>query len=234
MTCADERAVGSAAGNTAAIRTLLFDLDGTLIDSQTLILASYRHTMRCHLGQTPADSAWLATMGTPLVSQLKHFARDDEEAKAMLATYREHNATVHDELIREFEGVHGTLQWLHGRGYRLGIVTSKLRDAVVRGLRACSLPEPWFEVLVTASDDVAHKPDAAPVLLALERMEEEASRALFVGDSVWDLRAGRAAGTMTAAALWGPFGRSVLAEEYPDYLLERIEDLKGIPGLLKP
>lgn len=213
---------------TGAIRTVLFDLDGTLVDSAGLILASYRHTMSTHLGQVPPDEAWLRTIGTPLAAQLRDFARDEAEAEAMLLTYREHNARSHDRLIRSFHGVAETVSWLGERGVRLGIVTSKLRDGTDRGLRACGLEPDWFGAIVTASEPVPHKPDPAPVRLALERLEESPGRALFVGDSVWDLRSGRAAGTATAAALWGPCGRADLEAEAPDYLLAHIEELRPI------
>ncbi len=211
------------------IRSVLFDLDGTLVDSERLILASYRHTMREHLGEAPPDEAWLATMGTPLVAQLRDFAPDEAEAHAMLATYLAHNRRVHDELIRGFPGVAETLAWLRERGYALGVVTSKLSEGALRGMRSCGILREWFEGIVTASDPVPHKPDPAPVRLALERVgEPDPSRALFVGDSVWDLRAGRAAGTVTAAALWGPFPRDRLAAEEPDHFLERIEDVRRL------
>lgn len=217
---------GSGGGG---IRTVLFDLDGTLIDSEKLILESFRHTMRRHRGEVPPDDAWRATMGTPLAAQLRDFARDEAEAAAMLKTYLEHNDQVHDELVRSFAGVRETLAWLGGSGYRLGLVTSKLREGAIAGLRSCGLPLEWFQGVVTASDPVPHKPDPGPVLLALDRTGEPfPERALFVGDTVWDLRAGRRAGTRTAAALWGPFSRTELEGEEPDYQLERIEDLRTL------
>lgn len=212
----------------AAVRAVLFDLDGTLIDSRELILASYRHTMAVHLASVPPDEAWLRTMGTPLAVQLRDFARDEEQATAMLATYREHNARIHDRLVRSFGGVAETLRRLRERGFRLAVVTSKLGESAERGLQACGLSPEWFDALVTASDPVPHKPDPAPVRLALDRLDESPGRALFVGDSVWDLRAGRAAGVLTAAALWGPFERDTLEAERPDHLLERVEELLGL------
>lgn len=218
----------STAVSAAGAQVVLFDLDGTLIDSAELILASYRHTMLTHLGAVPPDQAWLRTMGTPLKAQLRDFARSETEAAAMLATYRTHNARLHDRLVRSFPGMGDTLLWLRRRGVRLGVVTSKLRDSAERGLAACELRRSWFDAIVTASDPVPHKPDPAPVRLALERMGEVAWRATFVGDSVWDVRAGRAAGTATAAALWGRSGREPLAAEKPDHFLERVEEVRKL------
>lgn len=207
------------------VRTVLFDLDGTLVDSLELILASFRHTMRVHRGSAPPDAEWLATMGTPLLAQLRGFAEDEEEARAMMATYVAHNQEVHGDLLRPFPGVRETLEELRRRDVRLGIVTSKMRHGTMRELAACSLPAEWFGAIVTADEPVPHKPDPAPVRLALERLEERPERAVYVGDSVWDLRAGRAAGTRTAAALWGPFSPPELAVERPDRLMDRIAEL---------
>lgn len=210
-------------------RTLLLDLDGTLIDSARLILASYRHTMRTHLGEEPPDAAWLETMGQPLHVQLRDFARSEDEAEAMLRTYLEHNHRAHDELIRSFPEVREAVGRLRDRGVRLGIVTSKRREGALQGLECCDYPLEWFDAVVTASDVDRHKPDPKPVLVALEEMgEPEAGRALFVGDSVHDLRAGRAAGTRTAAALWGPYDRDALAPGEPDHWLEGARELETL------
>ena len=212
-------------GPPAGLRTVLLDLDGTLIDSEELILASYRHTLRTHRGQAPPDDAWLETMGQPLEAQLRDFAEDEAEVRAMTETYIEHNDRVHDDLLRRYPGVREAVAGLRERGLRLGIVTSKRREKTLRGLEACGYPLDWFASVVTASDLEAHKPDPAPVRMALREMEERPGRALFAGDSVHDLRAGRAAGVRTAAALWGPYDRDRLAPGEPDLWLERPEDL---------
>jgi pyrophosphatase PpaX len=84
-----------------------------------------------------------------------------------------------------------------------------------------------MDVLVGADDVVKAKPDPEPVLMALERLglAGEEARTLFVGDSPFDIRAGRGAGTRTAAALWGPFPAEALAAEAPDHLVSRPRDL---------
>lgn len=209
---------------SAAFRTLLFDLDGTLVDSRELILDSFRYTMRTHLGLVPPDSTWLTTMGTPLRAQLRDFARSEEEHRAMVATYMAHNHAAHDAMIRSFPGVCETLERLASEGYRLGIVSSKLSEAVALGLRACGIRAELFGSVIGADTVSRHKPDPVPVLAALAELgEAEPRRALFVGDTVFDLRAGRAAGTFTAAALWGPCDRAALEPAEPDFWLPRIE-----------
>jgi pyrophosphatase PpaX len=207
-----------------ALTTFLFDLDGTLIDSIELILRSYRHTMRTHRGEEPADAHWMEGLGTPLWVQFRRFTDDPVEIDAMVATYRAYNLAHHDELVRPYEGVVEAVRALRRRGRPLGLVTSKMRSGAMRGLVRASLDDA-FDVIVGA-DDVTHpKPHPEPVRLALERLGTPASDAVFVGDSRHDLVAGRAAGVKTAAALWGPFDRSHLEDLAPDYWLERPADL---------
>ncbi|MDX1395215.1 MAG: HAD-IA family hydrolase [Gemmatimonadota bacterium] len=204
---------------------ILFDLDGTLVDSADLILESYRHTMRTHFGEVPPDQVWLATLGTPLRSAFKQFADTPEGVQALVDTYIEHNLRVHEELIRPFPGVLDVLEKLLAAGSRLGIVTSKASRGTALSLAACGLDPDWFEVIVTSDEPIPHKPDPAPVRLALERLAVGADVTSFVGDSVWDIRAGRAAGVCTVAALWGPFSEDELIGEVPDVLVDRPADL---------
>lgn len=211
------------------IETLLLDLDGTLVDSEELILSSYRHTLREHRGEVPPDEAWLEGMGRPLHVQLASFARDEEETRAMVRTYTEHNRDVHDRLIRPFPEMRELVRRLAGEAWTMAIVTSKRRESTLRGLEICGYDRSWFAAVVTASDVREFKPDPAPVRQALEEAGGRAAgAALFVGDSVHDLRAGRAAGTRTAAALWGPYGRTELARGEPDHWLEGPAELEAL------
>ncbi len=210
------------------VRSVLFDLDGTLVDSLDLILESFRHTMRVHFGDAPPDQMWLKTLGTPLRAQFRAVADTAEEVQALIDTYIEHNHREHERLIRPFDGVNETLLALRARGLRLGLVTSKALRGTELSLAACRLDPGWFDVLVTSDEPIPHKPDPAPLNLALERIGERPERAVYVGDSVWDIRAGRAAGVLTAAALWGPFSPVELAAEKPDLMLEDIGQLTDI------
>jgi pyrophosphatase PpaX len=211
------------------IRAVLYDFDGTLADSTDLIMRCYRHTMAEHLGQCPPDEEWLAGFGTPLETQIARFARSDAEGDAMLATYRAHQDTIHDELLRPFPGAAETVAELARRGIGLAIVTSKHRRSTLRGMGLCGITH-HFGVIITP-EDVSHaKPHPAPVLAALEKLGVSADEALFVGDSPHDMASGRAAGTRTAAALWGPFPRESLLAEHPDVLLHRQEDVLELVG----
>jgi pyrophosphatase PpaX len=197
------------------VRAVLFDLDGTLVDTTELILASCAHTFERHLGMTPSREAVIATFGRSLPEVLWEMAYEaglpdpDVVAAAMLATYREHNDTVHDELIRPFEGIEPMLALLRASGRRLGLVTSKREGAARRGLARYGL-ERFFDVLVFHDDTSRHKPHPDPLLAAAGRSGVAPAETAYVGDSVHDIVAGRAAGMLTVAALWGPFPRAEL------------------------
>jgi pyrophosphatase PpaX len=213
------------------IRAVLFDLDGTLIDSERLILSSYRHTMQEHLGHVPPEEIWKSTIGQPLVVQMKMFARSEDQAAAMIQTYVDHNLAHHDDYVLPFPGVRSVVEVVRESGRSLGIVTSKKRRATHMGLARCDLPAEWFEAIVTADDVKRYKPEPEPVLEALERLGVSACQAMYVGDSTHDMRSGRAAGVATAAALWGPYTRTQLEPTAPDLWLAEPGDLLPALGI---
>ena len=206
------------------LTTFLFDLDGTLIDSIELILESYRHTLKAHRGIEPPDDVWMAGLGTPLWVQFRDWTTDPAEISAMVETYRTYNLAHHDAMVRPYDGVAAQVRALKQAGKRLGLVTSKLRNGALRGLKVADL-EDQFDTVV-GSDDVTHpKPHPEPVLKALNLLGATAAEAVFIGDSRHDMESGRAAGVRTAAVLWGPFDRAHLADLVPDYWLETPADL---------
>lgn len=210
-----------------AFRTVLFDLDGTLIDSVRLILDSYHHTLRVHGLPPRSDEEWLRGIGTPLRVQFAPWAEPAETMEALIATYREYNLANHDTMVRPYDGVEAMLREVHEAGYRTGLVTSKNRPGALRGLTVTGLAQ-YVEVLVCADEVLNPKPHPEPVEKAIALLQGEPASTLFVGDSLHDLHSGRGAGGRTAAALWGPFGRAHLAEGEPDYWLERPEDLRAV------
>jgi len=208
------------------IEVVLFDLDGTLIDTIELILSSMRHATAEVLGEALPDDVLLHNIGVPLRVQMREFApgREDE----LLCMYREHNAVVHDQLVCEYPGTEAALQAIIAEGYRLGVVTSKSVPVAQRGLDRFGLGE-FFETLVGYEDTDIHKPEAAPLLLAAERMGVDITHCCYVGDSPHDMNAGKAAGAVTVGALWGPF-RERVAETGPDFVIEHLSELPAVLG----
>ncbi len=199
---------------------VLFDLDGTLIDTIDLIVRSYHHTAEAHGKPAQPDSFWLAGIGTPLWTQLAEIAVDEAEVDAMVVTYRKWNLAQHDALVREFDGVKEGVHALAERGAKLAVVTSKAHKSAVRGLEVCGLRE-YFDVIIGVDDVEEHKPHPAPVLHGLKCLDARPEESIYVGDSTYDLIAGRRAGVRTAAAIWGVASRADLAALNPDVWLEQ-------------
>ncbi len=196
--------------------TVLFDLDGTLIDTVELILDSYRETLSSHRLPPQPDSYFLSRIGMPLKAVFHELAPEIPTLDLM-ATYREHNRVHHDGAVSLYPGVLELLESLSQTGARLGIVTSKIDDDAERGLEVCGIRD-YFEVVVGAESVERHKPHPEPVLTALEKLDGSAAQSAYVGDSPFDLRAGRAAGVRTGGVLWGPFSLEQLQAESPDFL----------------
>ncbi len=195
---------------------IILDLDGTVVDTVALIRASFRHASRAVLGEQLPDEVLLAGVGQPLMTQMR--ALDAGRAQELYDAYREHNHRVHDEMIAGFAGMEAALGRLRAAQRRLAIVTSKSADTTAMAFRAVGLRE-YFDVVVTASDSAAHKPSAAPLLLALERLGAAPERAVYVGDAPVDVAAGKAAGVATIAVLWGVFSRAALTAAAPDFIV---------------
>lgn len=207
--------------------TVLFDLDGTLLDSTRLILDSFHHTFAVHGLPAQPDEAFLAGVGTPLRIEFAKYHEHPEKIEAMIATYREYNFHHHDRMVSAFPGAIACVRALAEAKVRLGIVTSKGRHGTKIGLESLTLTN-IFEVVVCAEDVTRHKPDPEPVRHALTQLGANAAETLFVGDSLHDMRAGRGAAVATGAALWGPSTRKTLALTEPTHFFERFDEITAL------
>jgi pyrophosphatase PpaX len=201
---------------------VLLDLDGTVIDSVALIRESHRHAVRTVLGADLPDAVLVANVGRPLIDQMRAFS--PERAQELLETYRTWNHAKTRELLRPFPRMESLLTTLRDSGRRLGIITSKSRPTVDLAFGVLPI-EGLFDVVVTAEDTMRHKPDPAPVLLALERLGRGTAGACYVGDAPFDLRAARAAGVAAIGVTWGFFSREALEAESPDLIVDTPEEL---------
>jgi pyrophosphatase PpaX len=211
---------------------LLFDLDGTLIDSIGLLLECMEFAFAPR-ARRPTTAQWVAGIGTPLRTQLAEWCDDAADVEAMVARYRDYQDGHLERLTTPFPGVLDTIAWARVSGYQTALVTSKGRGMTDRSLRHVGLHEA-FDAIVTFEETSRHKPLPEPVWLACERLGVEPAHALFVGDSPHDMHAGRAAGTRTAAALWGPFTRRELAPATPDFYLSAFSELPAVLATLAP
>jgi pyrophosphatase PpaX len=206
--------------------TVLFDLDGTVVDSGAIILASMRHATREVLGRDYSDQELLQAVGGPGLEAQMH-ALAPEHVDRLVTVYRAHNEPLHDEL-EACEGMEDVLVRLHEEGRRLGIVTAKRRATVELAFARVPL-EHLFETIVGGDETKRHKPDPEPLLLAAERLGADPAGTAYVGDSPFDVRAAKAAGMFAVAVTWGRIHhRGRLEAEQPDAVVESAEELLGV------
>jgi pyrophosphatase PpaX len=204
---------------------VLFDLDGTVIDSGAIILASMRHAAKEVLGTDVPDEQLMSAVGGPgLEAQMRTIAPD--RVDELVNVYRAHNEPLHDEL-QCCAGMEDVLVQLKEEGRRLGIVTAKRRQTVE--LAFARLPiEHLFETVVGGDETERHKPDPAPLLLALDRLGARPEEAAYVGDAPFDVKAAKAAGLFAIGVTWGGIhARERLEAEEPDALVDSPGELLG-------
>lgn len=208
---------------SAGTVAVLFDLDGTLVDSIELLVASMEYAFE---GRThrPSVAEWLALIGTPLDAMLGRWADGSADVDELRARYRAHQLTHHDAMIKLYPGMVETVRTLHAEGHALAVVTSKLEAGARRALKLARIEE-CFSAVVGIDHTEKHKPEPEPVWHALERLAMPRERAVFVGDSTHDMLAGRAAGVFTVAALWGPYSREQLEPTAPDAFIASFAEL---------
>jgi pyrophosphatase PpaX len=206
---------------------VMFDLDGTLIDSFALIEAAFRHASRTVLGRPPTDEEVLARWGEPLPVRAAHLVPDPRRAAEWVRAYTAYYDAHHDRECRLFPGIPEMLAELASRGCALGIVTSKRPRSTMQAVERFGLGA-WIRAVVTAEDVPAPKPAPDPIALALGRLAAHPPEALMVGDGVFDIQAARAAGVRSVAAMWGTReGPAVLAAA-PDHVARRPADLVSL------
>jgi pyrophosphatase PpaX len=223
------RAVGKALATIDVMRfpVVLFDLDGTLIDSGPIILASMKHASLVVLGREPDEELVRAAIGGPgLVAQMRDL--DPERVDELVDAYRAHNEPLHAEL-ESFDGMLELLPVLREEGRTLGIVTAKRLRTVGLALDRFPILREATDVVIGAEDTQRHKPEPDPLLEALRRLDARPADAAYVGDSPFDVRAAKAAGIFAVAVGWGgihPDER--LLREQPDALVHSAEELHDV------
>jgi pyrophosphatase PpaX len=202
---------------------VLFDLDGTVIDSGAIILASMRHAAKEVLGSEPPDEELMAAVGGPGLEAQMHALAPDR-VDELVSVYRAHNEPLHEGLMC-CAGIDDLLVRLKDEGRRLGIVTAKRRKTVALAFDQIPL-EHLFETVVGGDETARHKPDPEPLLLALERLGADPADTAYVGDAPFDIKAAKAAGVFSVAVTWGGIhSRERLEAESPDAIVDSAEEL---------
>lgn len=204
------------------ITTLLFDFDGTLLDTNELIIQTFQYVLGNHYPGKYERIDILPFLGPTLYESFDSV--EPEKTEQLIEEYRAWNKTMHDELSIEFDGVSETMRLLKAAGMKMAIVSTKRKDMIMRGLELLDVEGVFDEVI--AMDDVTKtKPDPEPILLALERLGANADEALMIGDNYHDIVGGQNAGVRTAGVAWSAKGEAFLQTFNPDYMLQHISEL---------
>lgn len=212
------------------IETVLFDLDGTIIDTNELIISSFLHVFEAQAPGPLTREQIIPHMGTTLEQQLQTFSGGVEDVNSLVKAYRSFNSLHHDEMVKPFPHVNEVVERLHRHGLTLGIVTTKIRPSTMMTLEKFDL-ERFMSTVVTVNDVEHPKPHPEPVLTAVERLGANPATTLMIGDSPVDIQSAKAAGVKAAAVAWSLKGEEKLMEYGPHFILKDMRDLYGIIGL---
>jgi len=204
------------------IQALLFDLDGTLVDSNELIFQTFEHLFQEHLGKTIPRDEIVNTFGKPLEEVMESYFPNQGYLYAQ--HYRSYNIANHDELTTLCPQVIEGLEYFKSKGLKIALVTSKARPTADKSLQLFHL-ENYFDVIITPELTVKHKPHPAPALKALEYLKIPPQDAIMIGDSPYDIQCGRAAGCKTAAVSYSAYSIEKLLAASPDYIIDTISEL---------
>lgn len=211
------------------IQTVLFDLDGTIVDTNELIIQSFLHTFEGITAEPVTREHIVPNMGRPLIEQMVFFS-GREQVDDLVQKYRAFNIAHHDELVREFPYVRETVAKLHAAGVKLGVVTSKIRQTTEMGLKLTGLYD-YFGTIVTVDDVGKAKPDPEGIHKAVRELGGDLSSALMVGDSHYDIEAAHNAGIPSVAVAWSLKGTEYLKQYNPTHIIQDMRDIVPIVGI---
>lgn len=209
------------------IDTVLFDFDGTIMDTNNVILMSWQHTFRTLENREEDESKLTATFGEPLEYTLERFF-PDVPVEESIEVYRSYQRKNFSDLIALFPGMKELVIECKARGYKTGLVTSRLKRTAMEGLEKFDLTK-HFDVIVTPEDTDKHKPDPEPVNIALEKLGSQPENAVMLGDTLFDIQCSHNAGIGAVLVSWSLAlagkTREDLGEDAPDHIIEKPEEL---------
>lgn len=205
--------------------TILFDFDGTVMDTNHVIIQSWQHTFRTLRNREQDVEKIIRTFGEPLETTVKYLF-PDVPVQDVVEIYRNYHRDNFGELIDVFPGIRELLQELKARDYKTGLVTSRLRQTTMQGLEKYELAS-YFDVIITADDTSKHKPDPEPINIALERLKSAPEQSMMLGDTMFDIRCAKNAGVDSVLVGWAlaVSDEDKNGPDAPNYMIENAEDL---------
>ncbi|MCA0758112.1 pyrophosphatase PpaX [Paenibacillus sp. N4] len=214
---------------TSNVKTMLFDLDGTILDTNELIIRSFIESLKGFVPEDFGREHIIPSMGNTLVDQMKLFS-GLEDVTSLVAAYREVNLRLHDEYVKSFDYVNEVIAKLHAHGIQIGVVTTKMRLTTERGLKFVGLYD-YIDAIVTIDDVVNPKPHAEPVSKAIAMLGADPGSTIMVGDSVVDIQSAVNAGAISVGVAWSLKGEQLLKSAGAHHIIYDMRDLYAFIGL---
>lgn len=207
--------------------TILFDFDGTLIDTDEIIIRSFDSTFKKHFPDlTLSRNTIIDFIGPSLQETFGSYTKDPFLIDDMIKTYREFYVVYETNNFKLFPYVLEVVQDLFQKGYNLGIVTSKFKEAAWPSFSFYNLQD-YFKVFVALDNVTFAKPNREPIDLALSLFPSY-QKAIMIGDNSGDILAGKNAGIYSAGVSWSIKGTNFLQSFEPDFMLNDIRDIYDI------
>ena len=212
------------------IDTILFDFDGTVMNTNDVIIASWQHTFRTIDGKEHEVSEITRTFGEPIVITMKKKfpAVPVEES---LQIYRDYQQDIFGDMVKLFPGMKELIRELRVTGYKTALTTSRTKKTAYAALEKFELTD-LFDVVITCDDTNAHKPDPEPVLITLDKLGSKPEKSVMLGDTMYDIMCARNAGVISILVGWAvaPTKEEISGMDGPDFIMKRPEDLFRIIG----
>lgn len=205
------------------INTILFDFDGTVMDTNKVIEMSWQHTFRTLTGKEGDPDYIHSTFGEPLVySMEKTFP--DVPAEESVAIYRNFHSDKFLDTIELFPGIPELLAELKKEGYKVGLATSRMKRTTMMAVDKFGLQK-YFDAIVTIDDVSNHKPHPESALKTLEKLGSKPEEAIMIGDTKFDIQCSRNAGVKSVLVGWSlALAGKGLADfpegQAPDYIVQ--------------
>lgn len=205
------------------IDTVIFDFDGTLANTNQMIINSFNHIYNVFHNIECDEKYVMSTFGEPLALTLsRDFGKFDFED--VIACYREYQEDRFNDEVTLYETVEETLEYLKNKNIKMGIATSRLKNSTISALNKFNIAK-YFDVVISADDVEKHKPDKEPLIKAINKLDSTPDKTLYVGDSKFDMECALNAEAIPALAGW-QHGSEELANKYNiKYVLEKMWDI---------
>ena len=207
------------------LKAILFDYDGTIADTDRLIIDSWQHTYLARRGQPEDEAVILATFGEPLRTSMEH-AFPEFDVDETIRIYRSYQEQIYTGRITAYPGMLDLIHDLHQAGFRLGIVTSRVRASTLLGLGQFGIAED-MDAVITCEDCDKHKPDPGPALACLTALGVRAEEAILVGDSGFDIACAHNAGIPAILIRWAAGRGAELPGSAPEYTVTNADELRA-------